>query len=220
MSSNEGNKSITTQPNSTLILPLQLSEAEQKYKNYILDQIKFLNQNKIPKNNKGEELTKLSFTLEDYDLLDKLLDSFINNSTFTGELFVKSTKFDDSLGYKISKIIANDNLTLIKIDNITFPFTDKISIKIGDALKNNKNLRSLDIFLDLDNFSPEHLVQFLVNENSSLERLAFFKLNRKFFEYFVNYINKENKLKEIGFYFEPLKFHDLLYGKIKKIYFY
>ena len=31
MSSNEGNKSITTQPNSTLILPQQLSESDQKY---------------------------------------------------------------------------------------------------------------------------------------------------------------------------------------------
>lgn len=207
-------KSVITKPNDTLKLPPQYSEAELKNKNYILDQIKVLNQNKTPKNHKGDVLSNLSFTIEEYDLLDKVLDSLINNNSFKGELFLKSTKFDDKLGYKISKVISNDNLTHLKVDNQNFPFTDKIAIKIGDSLKNNVNLRSLDIFLNIDNFSPEHLIQFLVNPNSSLERLSFLKLNKKFFDIFANYVNKENKLKVIGFYFEPLKFHDLLYGII------
>ena len=214
MSNQEEKKSVITKPNDTLKLPPQLSEADLKYKNFILDQIRVLNQNKIPKNHKGDELTKLSFTIEEYELLDKLLDALIINTTFKGELFLKSTKFDDKLGYKISKIILNDNLTFLKVDNQTFPFTDNTSIKIGDALKNNINLKSLGIFLNIDNYSPDHLVQFLVNKNSSLEYLSYLKLNKKFFDIFANYMNKESKLKIIGFYFEPLKFHDLLYGKI------
>jgi len=209
----EEKKSIITKPNDTLVMPPQLSEADLKYRNYILDQIKTLNQNKIPKNHKGDFLTKLSFNIEEYDLLDNLLDALIYNNTFKGELYLKSTKFDDKLGYKISKIISNDNLTYLKINNQTFPFTDKIALKIGDALKNNTNLKSLDVFLNIDNYSPDHLIQFLVNEKSSLERLSFLKLNKKFFDIFANYLNKESKLKVIGFYFEPLEFHDLLYGK-------
>jgi hypothetical protein len=209
----EEKKSIITKPNDTLVIPPQLSEAELKYKNYILDQIKVLNQNKVPKNHKGDYLTKLSFNIEEYELLDSLLDALINNNTFIGELFLKSNKFDDKLGYKISKIIAKDNLTFLKIDNQTYPFTDKIALKLGDALKNNTKLKSLDIFLNIDNYSPDHLIQFLVNERSSLERLSFLKLNKKFFEVFANYVNKDSKLKVIGFYFEPLEFHDLLYGK-------
>ena len=204
--------SIISKPNDTLVKPPQLSEAELKYKNYILDQIKVLYENKVPKNHKGDFLTKLSFNIEEYELLENFLDALINNSTFKGELFLKSTKFDDKLGYKISKIISNDNLTYLKIDNHTFPFTDKIALKIGDALKNNTNLKSLDVFLNIDNYSPDHLIQFLVNERSSLERLSFLKLNKKFFDIFANYLNKESKLKVIGFYFEPLESHDLLYG--------
>jgi hypothetical protein len=209
-------KSIMTKPNDTLKLPPQLSEADEKYRHFILDQIKVLSENKIPKNHKGDLLSKLSFNIEEYDLLDKLLDAFIVNKTFKGDLFIRSTKFDDKLGYKLSKIIENDNLSYLKVDNRTFPFTDKIGIKIGDALKNNCNLKALDLFLCIDNYSSDHLVQFLVNEKSSLERLSFLKLNKKFFEIFANYMNKENKLKTIGFYFEPLEFHDLLYGKIIK----
>lgn len=209
----EEKKSIITKPNDTLTMPPQISEAELKYRNYILDQIKILNQNKIPKNHKGDFFTKLSFNIEEYELLDNLLDALINNNTFKGDLFLKSTKFDDKLGYKISKIISNDNLTYLKINNQTFPFTDKIALKIGDALKTNTNLKSLDVFLNIDNYSPDHLIQFLVNEKSSLERLSFLKLNKKFFDIFANYVNKDSKLKVIGFYFEPLEFHDLLYGK-------
>lgn len=213
MSIQEGTKSIITKPNDTLKLPPQLSEAEQKYQNFILDQIKILTQNKIPKNHKGDYLTKLSFNIENYELLDQLLDALIVNKTFKGELYLKSTKFDDKMGYKLSIIIANDTLSFLKVENQSFPFTDKICLKIGDALKNNKNLKSLDMFLNIDNFSPEHLVQFLVNPNSNLERLSFLKLNKKFFHTFANYMNKESKLNIVGFYFEPLKFHDLLYGK-------
>jgi hypothetical protein len=208
----EEKKSIITKPNDTLIVPSQLSEADLKYKNYILDQIKVLNQNKVPKNHKGDFLTKLSFNIEEYDLLDNLLDAVIINNTFKGELYLKSNKFDDKLGYKISKIISSDNLTNLKIDNRTYPFTDKIALKIGNALKNNTTLKSLDVFLNIDNYSPDHLIQFLVNERSSLERLSFLKLNKKFFDVFANYVNKDSKLKVIGFYFEPLEFHDLLYG--------
>jgi len=207
-------KSVITKPNDTLKLPPQLSEAELKYKSYILDQIKFLNQNKIPKNHKGDELTKLSFIINEYELLDQLLEALIFNNTFKGEIIIKSNKFTDESGFKISKIIANDNLTFLKIDNQTFPFTDKTAIKIGDALQNNANLKSLDIFLNVENFSPDHLIKFLVNQNSSLEKLSFLKLNKKFFNVFSNYMNKNSKLKILGFYFEPLKFHDLLYGKI------
>jgi hypothetical protein len=211
----EEKKSVITKPNDTLKLSPQYSEAELKNKNYILEQIKILNQNKTPKNHKGDELSFLTFTIEEYDLLDKVLDALNNNNSFKGEIFLKSTKFDDKLGYKISKLIANDNLTHLKVDNQNFPFTDKIAIKIGDSLKNNNNMKSLDVFLNIDNFSPEHLIQFLVNPNSSLERLSFLKLNKKFFDIFANYMNKENILKVIGFYFEPLIFHDLLYGKIR-----
>lgn len=210
----EEKKSIITKPNDTLIIPQQLSEADLKYKNYILDQIKILKQNKVPKNHKGDYLTKLSFVIEEYGLLDNILDAFLNNNSFKGELFIKSSKFDDKLGYKISKLIENDNLTYLKIDNQSFPFTDKIALKIGDSLKNNTKLKSLDVFLNIDKYSPDHLIQFLVNEKSSLERLSSLKLNKKFFEVFTNFANKDSKLKVIGFYFEPLEFHDLLYGNI------
>ncbi len=208
----EEKKSVISKPNDTLVIPPQLSEAELKYKNNILEQIKVLNQNKVPKNHKGDFLTKLSFNIVEYELLDCLLDALINNDNFKGELFIKSNKFDDKLGFKISKIISNDNLTYIKIDNQTYPFTDKIALKIGDALKNNTNLKSLEIFLNIDDYSPDHIIQFLVNERSSLEKLSFLKLNKKFFDVLANYVNKESKLKIIGFYFEPLEFHDLLYG--------
>jgi len=209
----EEKKSIITSPNDTLFVPRQLSEAEEKYTKFILEQIKILNENKIPKNHKGDEEVNLQFTIEEYDLLNNLLDSLIKNTTFKGSLIIKSTKFDDRLGFKISKIIEKDNLTFIKIDNQTKPFSDKIAIKIGDALKYNNNLKSLNIFLNIEEYSPDHLVQFLVNENSSLENISFLKLNKKFFETFAKYMNKESKLKKIGFYFEPLEFHDLLYGK-------
>lgn len=213
-------KSIITAPNDTLFVPRVLSEAEEKYTKYILEQIKNLNENKIPRNHKGDEEVNLTFTIEEYDLLNNLLDSLMKNNTFKGSLVIKSTKFDDRLGYKISKIIENDNLSYIKIDNQTKPFSDKIGIKIGDALKYNNNLKSLNIFLNIEDYSPDHLVQFLVNENSSLENISFLKLNKKFFETFAKYMNKESKLKKIGFYFEPLEFHDLLYGKYFFLFYY
>ena len=80
-------------------------------------------------------------------------------------------------------------------------------------MKYNNNLKSLNIFLNIEEYSSQHLVQFLVNENSSLENISFLKLNKKIFETFAKYMNKESKLKKIGFYFEPLEFHDLLYGR-------
>jgi hypothetical protein len=205
--------SIITSPNDTLFVPRQLSEAEEKYTRYILEQIKNLNENKIPRNHKGDEEENLKFTIEEYYLLNNLLDSLMNNDTYKGSLTIKSSKFDDRLGFKISKIIEKDNLIYIKIDNQTKPFSDKIGIKIGNALKYNNNLKSLNIFLNIEEYSPDHLVQFLVNENSSLENISFLKLNKKFFEIFAKYMNKDSKLKNIGFYFEPLEFHDLLYGK-------
>ena len=46
----EQKKSIITAPNNTLHLPRQLSEAEEKYTKFILEQIKNLNE-KISNNN-------------------------------------------------------------------------------------------------------------------------------------------------------------------------
>ena len=98
----EEKKSIITSPNDTLFVPRQLSEAEEKYTKFILEQIKILNENKIPKNHKGDEEVNLQFTIEEYDLLNNLLDSLIKNTTFKGSLIIKSTKFDD----RLLKVIA------------------------------------------------------------------------------------------------------------------
>lgn len=183
-------------------------------KKLVLDHIKFLAQDKIPKDHKGNEYFLLHYIIEDYEILDELLNAFIVNKAFKGQLELQSTKFDDKLGYKIAQIIENNSLSLLKICNRNKPMSDRVSCYIGDALAKNSTLTVLEIFLDIGLYAPNHIGEFLANSESKLQKLNCLKINKKLFENFARQFNTDNKLKIVGFFYEPLNFVDLLYSNI------
>ena len=169
--------------------------------------IEILNSNKIPKDNKGNIYKELSYNFESEDLINKLFDALIKNNSFKGSLYVSANPelFDDSIGFKVGKLIEKDNIKEININNKLSPFSDRVSSFIGDKLNNSTNLSKLDVFLDIDTLSFLHIFQFLFNKESSLKYLGCLKIS----ENLLNSLNNlENYLKDINYF------------KIKKIEFY
>lgn len=177
----------------------------------VMDHINLFKSNKTPLNNNGDPAKMLFYKIDLYSILDNFFDALIINCTYTGSIQVESNCFDDNIGYKIAKIIEKNFVTTLIIENRSNPFSDRVAKIIGDALEHNTSLVTLEIFLNIDKFSPIHLCKFLKNPKSKLENLYSLRLNKVLFEYLTNYLSNESKLKNIGFYYEPLKFIDLFY---------
>ena len=98
----------------------------------LLHDISILKSNKIPLDTKGNEPDTLIFQIYNPTHLNTLLDALETNTTFKGNLTINSYKFTDTLGLKIAKIIKNNSLKSLQIWNRNKPFSDRVSIHIGD----------------------------------------------------------------------------------------
>jgi len=180
----------------------------------LLHDISILKANKIPLDTKGNEPDTLIFQIDNPIHLNTLLDALETNTTFKGNLTINSYKFTDTLGLKIAKIIKNNSLKSLTIWNRNKPFSDRVSIHIGDALEKNTSLLNFICFLDVDELSPVHLVKFLTNANeSNLKNFGYLKLTKKLLITITEFLNSQSKLNVINFYYEPLKQVNLLYKK-------
>lgn len=188
-------------------------ENQKESDSKILHDISILLANKVPLNSRGVERTTLDFEIKDENTLNQLIDGLLSNFSFKGTLNIVSTKFNDTHGLKVAKIIKNNTVTSLKIWNRNKPFSDRVSILIGKALSKNTQLKCLVIFLEVGELSPIYLIKFLLNPHSSLEFFSYMKITKKLIESFAQFINKESKLNLLHFYFEPLKEVNLLYEK-------
>ena len=179
----------------------------------LLHDINILSENKIPLDTKGNLPDSLLFQIDDVNHLNLLLNAMEKNTSYKGNLAINSTKFDDNLGLKISNIIKNNSLTALTIWNRNHPFSDRVSMIIGEALENNTSLKSFVCFLDVDELSPIRLVKFLTNENSALKSFGYLKLTKKLCETVTEYLNNKSKLSVLNFYYVPFKEINLLYEK-------
>lgn len=185
--------------------------SKEKNRSLVMDHMLFFKRNLNPLDKKGNEYPRLHYIIEDQKILNDFFEALLINNSYKGELIIDSVFYDDNIGYKISQIIKNNNLTKLKIGNRSKPFSDRISKMIGEALEFNTNLESLEIFLNIETLSPLHICKFLKNPDSNLENFCYLKLNKDLFDYFSKYLSKKSKLKTLGFYYEPLKYIDLLY---------
>ena len=74
----------------------------------------------VNRNSNFEKLTTknlMKFTLDDIAHLTELLDAMEKNTTFKGTLIIISQKFNDNLGLKVAKIISNNSLRSLRINN-------------------------------------------------------------------------------------------------------
>ena len=179
----------------------------------LLHDINILSENKIPLDTKGNLPDSLLFQIDDVNHLNLLLNAMEKNTSYKGNLAINSTKFDDNLGLKISNIIKNNSLTALTIWNRNHPFSDRVSMIIGEALEKNTSLKSFVCFLDVDELSPIRLVKFLTNENSALKSFGYLKLTKKLCETVTEYLNNKSKLSVLNFYYVPFKEINLLYEK-------
>ena len=179
----------------------------------LMHDVKILAENKIPLDIKGNQPNSLLFQIDDIEHLTELLIAMENNNTFKGNLQIISNKFTDNLGLKLAKIISNNSLRSISIDNKNKPFSDRVACVIGDALEKNTSLEQFSCYLDVGDIAPVHLIKFLTNPNSKLKIFGYLKITKKLFETFSQYLNKGSKLKVLNFYYEPLKQVNLLYKK-------
>ena len=179
----------------------------------LLHDINILAENKIPLDTKGNLPDSLLFQIDDVNHLNLLLTAMEKNKAYKGNLAINSTKFDDNFGLKISNIIKNNSLTALTIWNRNHPFSDRVSMIIGEALENNTSLKSFVCFLDVDELSPIRLVKFLTNENSVLQSFGYLKLTKKLCETVTEYLNNKSKLSVLNFYYVPFKEINLLYEK-------
>jgi hypothetical protein len=184
---------------------------DNDYHTTVLEHIRLLKNNNNPLNAKGDPLMFLYYSIDDSTVLHSLFDVLIENCSYKGSIQVGSTNFDDTIGYKIAKIIEKNNLSCLIIENREKPFSDRVAKLIGDALEFNTSLITLEVFMKVEQLSPTHLCKFLQNPQSNLENLYNLKLDKTLFESLSLYITKRSKLKNIGFYYEPLKFIDLMY---------
>ena len=182
-----------------------------KNREIVIDHIKYIKQNKNPLDKKGNEYTILYYNIDDIDILNDLFDSFVDNRSYKGELIVESNVFNDIIGFKISKIIANNKITLIKIGNRNKPFSDRVAKDIGDALEKNTNLNTLEVFLSVNELSTLSICKFLKNPNSSLKEFSYLKLNKELFSLLSDNLNKNSSLTCIKFFYEPLRIIDPCY---------
>ena len=179
----------------------------------LMHDVKILADNKIPLDIKGNQPNSLLFQIDDADHLTELLLAMEKNNTFKGNLQIISNKFTDNLGLKLAKIISNNSLRSLSIDNKNKPFSDRVACVIGDALEKNTSLEQFLCYLDIGDIAPVHLIKFLTNPNSKLKIFGYLKITKKLFETLSQYLNKGSKLKVLNFYYEPLKQVNLLYKK-------
>ena len=192
---------------------IQRNEANEKRLKALMHDVKILAENRIPLDIKGNLPSHLLFQIDDDNNLTELLEAMEKNNTFKGNLSIISKKFTDNLGLKLAKIISNNSLTSLLINNKNKPFSDRVACIIGDALEKNTSLQKFDCFFNVGEIAPVHLIKFLTNPNSNLKSLEYLKITKKLFETFSQYLNKGSKLKQIKFYYEPLKEVNLLYKK-------
>ena len=190
---------------------IQPNISEKKSIQALMHNISILLNNKIPLDIKGNEPKTLLFKIDDIEHLNKLLDAMEKNNTFKGKLQIESDKFTDNLGLKLAKIISNNSLSSISIDNRTKPFSDRVTSIIGDSLEKNTSLEEFFCYFNVGDISPVHIIKFLTNPDSKLKKLGYLKITKKLFETFTQYLNKGSKLNALNFYFEPLKQVNLLY---------
>ena len=179
----------------------------------LMHDVQILAENKIPLDIKGNQPNSLLFQIDDADHLTELLLAMEKNNTFKGNLQIISNKFTDNLGLKLAKIISNNSLRSLSIDNKSKPFSDRVACVIGDALEKNTSLEKFLCYLDIGDISPVHLIKFLTNPNSKLKIFGYLKITKKLFETLSQYLNKGSQLKVLNFYYEPLKQVNLLYKK-------
>ena len=179
----------------------------------LMHDVKILAENKIPLDIKGNQPNSLLFQIDDVEHLTELLLAMEKNNTFKGNLQIISNKFTDNLGLKLAKIISNNSLRSLSINNKNKPFSDRVACVIGDALEKNTSLEQFLCYLDIGDIAPVHLIKFLTNPNSKLKIFGYLKITKKLFETLSQYLNKGSKLKVLNFYYEPLKQVNLLYKK-------
>ena len=192
---------------------LKQDKSVEKRIEALMHDVKILAEHKIPLDIKGNQPNSLLFRIDDIEHLTELLIAMENNNTFKGNLQIISNKFTDNLGLKLAKIISNNSLRSISIDNKSKPFSDRVACAIGDALEKNTSLEQFLCYLDVGDIAPVHLIKFLTNPNSKLKIFGYLKITKKLFETFSQYLNKGSKLKVLNFYYEPLKQVNLLYKK-------
>ena len=185
------------------------------YTNLLNQHLKILELNKVPKNKRGDDLNKLEYEFNNKIELNNFIEVLLSNNQFKGELILISDYFDDSIGYKIAKIIENNNITQLKIHNRNNPFGYRITSMIGKALSNNTSLKNLEAFMDVDETTSFNICEFLSNKQSVLESIKYAKITDSLLDNLNKYISKKSKLKSIIFYYEPMRIPDLLYCKIK-----
>ena len=179
----------------------------------LMHDVKILEENRNPLDIKGNQPNSLLFQIDDIDHLTKLLDALEKNNTFKGNLQIISNKFTDNLGLKLAKIISNNSLRSLSINNKNKPFSDRVACVIGDALEKNTALEEFLCYFNVGDIAPVHLIKFLTNPKSKLKVLGYLKITKKLFETFSQYLNKGSKLRVLNFYYEPLKEVNLLYKK-------
>ena len=120
------------------------------YTNLLKQHLKIIKCNKSPKDRRGDNLNKLEYEFNNKEELCEFIDAILTNNQFKGELILISDYFDDSLGYKIAKIIENNNITQLRVQNRNNPFSDRITSLIGKALWNNTTMREFEAFMNVD----------------------------------------------------------------------
>ena len=178
-----------------------------------LHTLSVLKQNKIPMSVRGRPLQKIDFIVNCKDSVDDVLDALESNTVYKGSISIKAPEFTDVHGLSIANIIKKNTLTELYIENIKNPFSDRVCVNIGEALSMNTTLKTLSMYLNVGTIAPINLMKFLNNPNSNLCSIGYLKITKKLFEAFTEYLNKESKLKEINFYYDPLEEVNLLYEK-------
>ena len=191
----------------------KIDVSEEKRTELLRKDIEILADNRIPLDIKGNQPNSLLFQIENIEHLNELLDAMEKNNTFKGNLEIVSHQFNDNLGLKLAKIISNNSLRSISINNKNKPFSDRVACAIGDALENNTSLEKFSCYLDVGEISPVHLIKFLTNSKSKLRIFGYLKITKKLFETFSEYLNKGSRLSVLNFYYKPLEQVNLLYKK-------
>ena len=179
----------------------------------LMQDVKILADNRIPLDTKGNQPNSLLFQIDDSEHLKELLDALEKNNTFKGNIQIISKTFTDNLGLKLAKIISNNSLRSLSINNKNNPFSDRVTCAIGDALEKNTSLEQFLCYFNVGDISPIHLIKFLTNPQSKLKIFGYLKITKKLFETLSQYLNKDSKLRVLNFYYEPLKEVNLLYKK-------
>lgn len=186
----------------------------------IHEHISILSKNKVPKDLDANEYSSLEYHVEDNKTIEQLFEALTANERFSGDLvlgYKYSSQMNDYIGYKVSQLIEKNKLTSITILNREHPFSDRISKHIGDSLRRNTSLRRLNVYLEIDELSQNHIPLFLTNSESNLEEISCLKVNPKLLQKLSSYMSNSSedpKLRKIFFYYEPFTEINLLYKDI------